>query len=58
MFSPLLEKKVLSRILKGSTSQRSIGTFRGSRQNLFEMVRGGTLPEDHKRFLQRNFYSS
>ena len=37
---------VLSRTLKGSSAQRSAGTFKGSRWNLLEMVLGGALPEE------------
>ena len=42
----LSEKKVLSRTLKGSSAQRSPGTFKGSTWNPLEMVLGGTLPEE------------
>ena len=42
----LSEKRVLSRTFKGSSAQRSAGTFKGSRWNLLEIVLGGTLPED------------
>ena len=42
----LSEKRVLSRTLKGSSAQRSVGTFKGSRWNPLEMVLGGTLPEE------------
>ena len=41
-----LRKKVLSRTLKGSSAQRSAGTFKGSRWNPLEMVLGETLPEE------------
>ena len=39
-------KKVLSRTFKGSSAQRSAGTFKGSRWNPLEMALGGTLPEE------------
>ena len=42
----LSEKKVLSRTLNGSSAQRSVGTFKGDRSNLLQMVLGGTLPEE------------
>ena len=40
------KKRVLSRTLKGSSAQRSAGTFKGSRWNPLEMGLGGTLPEE------------
>ena len=40
------KKKVLNRTLKGSSAQRSAGTFKGSRWNPLEMVIGGTIPEE------------
>ena len=42
----LSEKRVLSRTLKGSSDQRSAGTFNGYRWNPLEMVLGGTFPEE------------
>ena len=42
----LSEKKVLSRTLKGSSAQRSAGTFKGTRLNPLEMVLSGTLPKE------------
>ena len=46
LYATLSEKRVLSRTLKGSSAQRSAGTFKGSRQRPLEMVLGGTLPEE------------
>ena len=40
------KKKVLSRTLKGSSAQRSAGTFKDSRRNPLEIGLGGTLPEE------------
>ena len=42
----LSEKKVLSRTIKGSSAQRSAGTFKGSRWKPLEMILGETLPEE------------
>ena len=42
----LRKKRVLNRTLKGSSAQRSDGTFKGSRWNPLEMVLGGTLSEE------------
>ena len=40
------KKGVLSRTLKGSSAQRSAGTFKGSRWKPLEMFLGRTLPEE------------
>ena len=41
----ILDKKGVSRTLKGSSAQRSAGTFKGSRYNPLELVPGGTFFE-------------
>ena len=45
---------ILSRTLKGSSAQRSAGTFKGSRKNPLEMVLGGTLPEEPYKVLAKS----